>query len=50
VAGFVTDAPAKGAPTICSLSKPDMCSTFWSFHTDCNSTQLLTHWHKHYRF
>jgi hypothetical protein len=31
VVAFVTDIPAKRAPTICPLSKSDMSPIFWFF-------------------
>jgi hypothetical protein len=49
VAVFVTDAPAKRAPTICPLSKSDKSPISQFFHTDCHSAQLLMHWHEHNR-
>jgi hypothetical protein len=49
VAVFVTDAPAKRAPTICPLSKSDKSYIFRFFHMDCHSTQSLTHSHEHYK-
>jgi hypothetical protein len=48
VAVFVTDAPAKRAPTINSLSKSDKSPIFRFFHTNCHSTQSLMHCHEHY--
>jgi hypothetical protein len=49
VAIFVTDAPAKRAPTICPLSKSVKCPILQLFHMDCHSTQSLMHWYEHYR-
>jgi hypothetical protein len=46
---FVTDAPAKRAPTIYALSKSDKSPIFGFFHMDCHSTQSLMQWHKHYK-
>jgi hypothetical protein len=40
VAGFMTVAPAKGAPTVCP-SKSDKSAIFRFFHTDSHSTQSL---------
>jgi hypothetical protein len=39
VAVFVTDGPAKRAPTISPLSKSDTSAIFRFFHMDCNSAQ-----------
>jgi hypothetical protein len=47
VAAFVTDAPARYIPMICSLSKSDKSPIFQFFHMDCHSTQSLMHWYKH---
>jgi hypothetical protein len=33
---FVTDAPAKCAPTICPLSKSNRSPIFQFFHTNCH--------------
>jgi hypothetical protein len=49
VAVFVTDAPAKCAPTIYPLSKSDSYPIVWFFHMNCHSTQSLMHWPEHYR-
>jgi hypothetical protein len=49
VAVFVTDAPAKRAPTICPLSKSDKSPIFRFFHTECHSTQSLMHLHEYER-
>jgi hypothetical protein len=39
VAVFITDAPAKCAPTICSLSESDSPPIIRFFHKDCHSKQ-----------
>jgi hypothetical protein len=49
VAVFVTDAPAKRAPTVCPLSKPDKSPIFRFCHTDRHSARKLIYWHEHYR-
>jgi hypothetical protein len=49
VAGFITDAPAKRAQTLCPLSKSDKSSIFLFFHMDCHSTHSPMHWYEHYR-
>jgi hypothetical protein len=46
---FVTDAPAKRAPTTCPLSKSDKSPIFRFFHTVCHWTQSLMYCHEHYR-
>jgi hypothetical protein len=38
VANFIRDAPAKRAPTNCSLPKSDKSPIFRFFHTDCHNT------------
>jgi hypothetical protein len=36
---FLTDVPAKRAPTICPLSKSDKSPIYRFFHTECHETQ-----------
>jgi hypothetical protein len=49
VSVFITDAPANWAPKIWPLSKSDKSPIFLFFLVDCHPTQLLMHWHEHYR-
>jgi hypothetical protein len=49
VSGFVRDAPAKHAPTICPLSKSDNSPISRFFHMNYHLKQSLMHLHEHYR-
>jgi hypothetical protein len=49
VSVFVTDAPAKRAPTICPLSESEKSPIFRFFHTNFHSTKSLMHWHEHHK-
>jgi hypothetical protein len=46
---FITDAPAKRAPTIFTLSKSERSPIYRFFQTDSRSTQSLIHLHELYR-